>query len=89
MTVLPFHAWFQVIDQMFLEPLGKSNAEVEKEVTSGRFPPCILYKIIYTSPEENRLKPAMMKVELHGANVPLVFCCRVKEEMSECACLCV
>ena len=41
------------------------------------------------SPEENRLKSAIMKVVLDGANVPLVFCCRVKEEMSVCACVCV
>lgn len=72
---------------MFLAPLGKSKKEVEGEVNNGRFPPCILYKIIYTSPAKNRVNHAMMKVALHGANVPLVFCCIVKEEMSKCVCI--
>ena len=63
--------------------MGKSNSDLEGEVSSGRFPPCILYKILYTSAKENRVKSAMMKVRVHGANVPLVFCCRVQEEISE------
>ena len=74
----------QVMDQMFLTPLEKSNDEIEREVISGRFPPCILYKIIYSSPEEKRTRPALLKVDLNGANVPLFFSCRIKEEMCEC-----
>ena len=64
--------------------MGKSKSERERVIASGRFPPCILYKIIYTCPEEKRRKIALMKVHVHGANVPLVFCCEVKEKMSEC-----
>ena len=79
----------QVIDQKFLRPLQKSKVEVEQEVISGRFPPCILYKIIYSSPEEKRIRPALLKVDLNGADVPLFFSCRIKE-MCECMfCLCV
>ena len=79
----------QVIDQKFLRPLQKSKDEVEQEVISGRFPPCILYKIIYSSPEEKRIRPALLKVDLNGADVPLFFSCRIKE-MCECMfCLCV
>ena len=68
---------------MFLEPLGKSKEEVEGEVNNGRFPPCILYKIIYTGREELRVNSALVNVLLQGADVPLSFSCRVKEEMSE------
>lgn len=60
--------------------MGKSNEEVDAEVASGRFPPCILYKIIYTGPEEMRVNTALMKVDLHGADVPITFSCRVKAE---------
>ena len=64
--------------------MGKSKSDLEREIESGRFPPCILYKIVYTGPKEERRKIALMKVHVHGANVPLVFCCKVKEEASEC-----
>lgn len=64
--------------------MGKEKDELDKEVTSGRFPPCILYKILYTGSEESRVKSALMMVDVDGANVPLVFSCRVKEEMCEC-----
>ena len=77
----------QVMDQMFLEPLGKSTVEVEQEVISGRFPPCILYKIIYSSPEEKRTRPALLKVDLNETDVSLSFSCRIKEEMCECVCV--
>ena len=77
----------QIVEHRFLAPVGKSKDEVEQEVISGRFPPCILYKIVYNSPEEIRVRPALMKVYLHGADAPLSFSCRVKEETCE-LCLC-
>lgn len=67
-------------------PVGKSKSDLEGEVTLGRFPPCIIYKIIYTGAEQNRVNAAFFKVHLNGANVPLMFCCKVKEEMRECVC---
>ena len=70
---------------MLLEPLRKTKEEVEQEVSNGCFPPCILYKIIYTGLEVNRVKSALVNIVLHGANVPLSFNCRVKEEMRDCA----
>ena len=70
---------------MFLATLSMSKKDIEGEINSGRFPPCILYQIIYTSPEERRVKPAMMKVDVYGADVPLSFICRVKEELSKCS----
>lgn len=72
---------------MFLGPLGKSKEYIEKEVNNGRFPPCIIYHVIY-SLEGNRVKPALMKVHVHGADVPLVFGCRIKEQLCEYVCMC-
>lgn len=74
----------QVVGQDFLALMGKSTLECQQEVSSGRFPPCIVYKIIYSSPEERRVKRALMTVDVDGANVPLSFHCLVKEEMREC-----
>ena len=31
------------------------------------------------------MKTAMMKVDVHGADVPLSFVCTVKEELSKCS----
>ena len=64
----------------FLATMKKSAREYEQEVTSGRFPPSILVRVIYTSPEEARVKPALLIVDVDGVNVPLTFNCRVKEE---------
>ena len=64
-----------------------SKLEFEKEMNSGRFPPCIRYKIIFSSPEEMRVKPTLVIVHLRGANVPLTFSCRIKEQASECVCV--
>lgn len=61
-----------------------SKENLEEEITNGRFPPCFLYKILYTSPEEKRIRPNLMLVHVHGANVSLVFSCRVQEELCEC-----
>ena len=68
--------------------MGKSAQELEREVTSGRFPPSILIKVIYTSPEEKRKGTALMMVDVNGASVPLSFSCRVKEEVCESECIC-
>ena len=68
--------------------MDKSTEDLEMEVTSGRYPPCILCKILYTGAEEKRVTHALMKIHVDGANVPLVFSCRVKEELSECTWYC-
>lgn len=80
--------------QDFLALEGKSTLECQQEVSSGRYPPCIMYKIIYTGPEEKRVKRNLMMVDVDGANVPLSFSCLVKEEKRECVlmvhvCVCV
>ena len=64
--------------------MGKSKEDLDMEVTSGRYPPCILCKIFYTGEEEDRVKPALLEVHVDGTDVPLVFYCGIKEETSEC-----
>ena len=68
----------------FLMPKGKSKAALKREVNSGRFPPYICYQILYSLPEERRLMPTFLKVDLHGADKPLIFSCRFYEAESEC-----
>lgn len=79
---------FQVIAGRFLEIYGMSKEEVEAEIRSDRFPPYILYQIIYTGEAQDRVKYTLVKVHLHGANVPLSFNCRIEEEKCECLCTC-
>ena len=76
-------------------PKGKSKSDMEQEVNSGRFPPCLCYKILYTSPEERRVSHALLKVDLLGADVCLTFSCTLREEPSKwvhiqlcCVCVC-
>ena len=71
-----------IVEDDFLAPRGKSASEIEREITSGHFPPCIHYKIVYTRPEDLRVKPRMMMIDVDGANVPLSFSCRIQEEKS-------
>ena len=70
-------------------PKGKSKSDMEQEVNSGRFPPCLCYKILFTSPEENRVRPALLKVDLLGASVRLTFSCRLREEPSKFVHICL
>ena len=60
---------------------NKSKEEFEGEVSSGRFPPYIHYKIVYTSPEERRLQPGLMKVDMKGTNENLKLSCDIMEEV--------
>ena len=78
-------------------PKGKSKAALKREVNSGRFPPSIHCQILYTLPEERQVVPTFLKVDLHGADVPLTFICRFNEAecgcpglyLLGCACICV
>ena len=67
----------------FLIPQGKSKAALQREMNSGRFPPYICYKILYSIPEERQVMPIFLKVELHGADVALIFTRRIKVPESE------
>ena len=46
----------------------------------GRFPPSVCYIVLYTSPDEIRQTPAFLKVSVAGANVDLIFNCRIMQE---------
>ena len=61
-------------------PKGKSKSDMEQEVNSGHFPPCLCYMILFTSPEKRRVRPALLKVDLLGADVDLTFSCTFQEE---------
>ena len=71
----------------------KSKEEFEGEVGSGRFPPYIHYKVLYTSPQERRLQPSLMKVDLKGTNENLKLSFRIMQEACKsygsCVCVCV
>ena len=72
------------MEEDFLLPLETSKDDLEERVTSGRYPPCILYRILYTGPEERRVSSALVTVQVHGADVPLTFTCSIKQEKCEC-----
>ena len=63
---------------------GKSKATIDQEVIIGLFPPYVFYKILYTLPEKIRVMPTFLEVDLHGADRPLTFSCRLYEAESEC-----
>ena len=65
-------------------PKGKFKAALKEEVNIGRFPPYICYQILYNDSEERRVMPTFLKVDLHGADVPLTFTCRFNEAECEC-----
>ena len=62
---------------------GKSKATIDEEVIIGLFPPYVFYKILYTLPEKRRVMPTLLEVDLHGADRPLTFSCRLYEAESE------
>ena len=75
---------------------NKTGKEFKGEVSSGRFPPYIHYKLLYTSPQEKRLQPSLMMVDLKGSNenVKLSFdimeeACKYVHDMCMHAMLCL
>ena len=62
---------------------GKSEPEIDEEVKSGSFPPCVCVRIQFANPEDRRVKYASLTVDLLDANVPLTFSCTIKEQASE------
>ena len=60
--------------------MGKECSVVFADIQNGRYPPCIYYKVLYTSVAERRQAPGLLKAELHGADVKLFFTCKVFEE---------
>ena len=60
---------------------NKSKEEFEGEVSSGRFPPYIHYKIVYTSSKDKRPQRGLMKVDMKGTNENLILSCDIMEEV--------
>ena len=46
----------------------------------GRFPPSFCFTVLYTSPEERRQTPALLKVSVDGTDADLTFNCRITQE---------
>ena len=59
---------------------NKSKEHFKGEISSGRFPPYIIYKVVYTSPEQRRLQPALMRVDLEGTDKHLKLSFDIMEE---------
>ena len=74
----------QVEFKDFLLPKGNSKSEIKEAISSGLSPPCILYKVFYSIPAEQRVKPGGLTVALHGEDLELRFNCRIMEEICEC-----
>ena len=72
----------------FLLPKANNESEMKEAICSGLSPPCILYKVFYSIPAEQRVKPAGLTVALHGEDLELRFNCRIMEEKCECICWC-
>jgi len=72
----------------FLLPKANSKSEIKEAISSGLSPPCILYKVFYSIPAEQQVKPAELTVALHGEDLELRFNCRIMEGMCECICWC-
>ena len=69
-----------------LLPKANSKSEIKEAISSGLSPPCILYKVFYSFPVEQRVKPAELTVALHGEDLELRFNCEIMEGMCECIC---
>ena len=67
-----------------LLPKANSKSEIKEAIGSGLSPPCILYKVFYSFPVEQRVKPAELTVALHGEDLELRFNCEIMEGMCEC-----
>ena len=85
----------QVSEDLFLKLKNMSKQEFDGEVSSGRFPPYIHYKVLYTSPQERRVQPSLMKVDLKGTNENPKLSFRIMQEACKfytwlvCVCVCV
>ena len=66
-----------------------SKSDMEEEVNSGRFPPCLCYMILFSSSKERRVRPALLKVDLLGADKDLTFSCTFKEDPGKMGHICL
>ena len=74
-----FHCIMQVEFKDFLLPKCKCKSEIEEAIQSGRSP-FIMYKVVYTIPQKQQVKPAVLKVALRGKDLELLFSCPIMRE---------
>ena len=72
--------------------MAKSKFEVAQAIRSGQLPPCIMYHVLYTVPEDQRVNRAKLTVALRGEDLDLSFNCPIMEAVCEhytnmCMCL--
>ena len=72
--------------------MAKSKCEVAQAIRSGQHPPCIMYNVFYTVPENQRVNRAKLTVALKGKDLDLLFSCPIMEAVCEhcinmCMCL--
>lgn len=67
-------------EDLFLKLKNKTREELKGEVNSGRFPPYVHYKPLYTLPQEKRPQPSLMMVDLKGTNENLKLSFNIMEE---------
>ena len=61
-------------------------------IRSGQYPPCILYRVLFTVPKEHRVNRANLTSALRGEGLELLFNCPIMEAVCEhytnmCMCL--
>ena len=78
--------YVQVEFKDFLLPKASSKSEIKEVISSGFFPPYILYKVFCGNRVGQQTKPAVFTIGLDGENLELSFNCLIRDEM--CACVC-
>ena len=63
--------------------MAKSKFEVAQAIKSGQHPPCIMYNVFYTVPEDQRVNRAKLTVALRGKDLNLLFSCPIMEAVCE------
>ena len=63
--------------------MAKSELEVEQAIWRGQLPPCIMYRVVYTVPEDQRVNHANLTVALRGEGLDLLFNCPIMEAVCE------
>ena len=79
----------QVEFKDFLLPKASSKSEIKEVISSGFFPPYILYKVFCGNRVGQQTKPAVLTIGLDGENLELSFNCLIRDEMCACVCACV
>ena len=86
MLLISKYLCVQVEFKDFLLPNASSKFEIKEVISSGLFPPYILYKVFCGNRVGQQTKPAVFTIALDGENLELSFNCLIRDEL--CACVC-